>query len=226
LPFNYLMQVQAGGYFIEFSRCESFKLNIWDDLFVIIVERKMNFLSTSTWKSEKKIDFVLKFPVFVYADYIVWVQCHASRAEPCFLLMSSLCNCKWLLLQVTSDHKYHVCIKSPCRCYFLSLLWIEWANSFVLFSGCDSLWVQIPHSYSVILLVLFHELLWIKWPIFCFTLWLWFVFHDHKQTKEKESILCSWKVDVVTKLDGDDNNASHFIGWQISYWTVNIVQHC
>jgi hypothetical protein len=28
LPFNYLMQVQAGGYFIEFSRCESFKLNI------------------------------------------------------------------------------------------------------------------------------------------------------------------------------------------------------
>jgi hypothetical protein len=27
-PFNYLMQVQAGGYFIEFSCCESFKLYI------------------------------------------------------------------------------------------------------------------------------------------------------------------------------------------------------
>jgi len=89
---------------------------------------------------KKKKDFELTFPVFVYGDCILWHQCHTRQRRFFFLLVTvitSLCNCKWLFMQVASDHKYQLSLKSVCWCQLLNLLRTAWTNSFVLFHGCD-----------------------------------------------------------------------------------------
>jgi len=88
-------------------------------------------------------------------------------------------------------------------------------------------WVKTPCSCSVTLLVLFHELLWIKLPkvLFYFVVVIFF-FCRSKWIKEKESILWSWKVDALTKVDGGggggggDDNETCCIVCQIGYCTL------
>lgn len=79
----------------------------------------------------------------LYTLTILWLYDYASREEPCFLPSPSPCRDKRCEMQVTSDHKFHVLIKSMLVLLFESTAnWTSKQFCFLVTICCK--WPQVP----------------------------------------------------------------------------------